>query len=130
MLEDVFLADRESQRLLEFLIPRLHALPVLICVSYRPDFEHQWGKVAWFAEHLVEPLRGSEMLALARALLGDDPSVREITRELIHRADGNPFFMEQMVITLIDDGSLEGTPGGIVCRSILESCGSLAPLPP
>jgi tetratricopeptide (TPR) repeat protein len=51
------------------------------------------------------------MLTLASALLGDDPSVRGVTRELIHRADGNPFFMEQMVITLIDDGSLEGTPG-------------------
>ncbi|MEY9450270.1 putative ATPase [Bradyrhizobium diazoefficiens] len=31
--------------------------------------------------------------------------------ELVARADGNPFFLEQLVITLIDDGSLEGTPG-------------------
>lgn len=120
VLEDVFLADRESQRLFESLIPRLQALPVLICVSYRPDFEHQWGRAAWFAEHLVEPLRASEMLALARALLGDDPSVHEITRELVDRADGNPFFMEQMVITLIDEGSLEGTPGAYRSQKHLE----------
>ena len=111
VLEDVFLADRESQRLFESLIPRLQELPILICVSYRPDFEHQWAQAAWFTEHLVEPLPNSEMLALARALLGDDPSVQEITSELVHRADGNPFFLEQLVITLIDDGSLEGTPG-------------------
>src|SRR6266851_3082915 len=111
VLEDVFLADRESQRLFEALIPKLQGLPVLICVSYRPDFEHQWGQAAWFAEHLVGPLRDDEMLALARALLGDDPSVHGVTSELVRRADGNPFFMEQLVITLIDDGSLEGTPG-------------------
>ena len=111
VLEDVFLADRESQRMFEALVPKLQGLPVLICVSYRPDFEHQWRQAAWFAEHLVGPLRDGEMLALARALLGDDPSVHGVTSELVRRADGNPFFMEQLVITLIDDGSLEGTPG-------------------
>jgi len=111
VLEDVFLADRESQRMFEALLPKLQGLPVLICVSYRPDFEHQWKQAAWFAEHLVGPLPDGEMLALARALLGDDPSVHGVTSELVRRADGNPFFMEQLVITLIDDGSLEGTPG-------------------
>jgi class 3 adenylate cyclase/tetratricopeptide (TPR) repeat protein len=116
VLEDIFLADRESQRLFDALISRLQGLPVLICVSYRPDFEHQWGQAAWFAEHLVGPLRNGEMLALARALLGDDPSVHEVMGELVRRADGNPFFMEQLVITLIDDGSLEGTPGAYRLR--------------
>lgn len=111
VLEDFFLADRESQRLFEALIPRLEGLPILICASYRPDFEHQWGQAAWFTEHLVAPLPEGEMLALAGALLGDDPSVLEVAGELVRRADGNPFFMEQLVITLIDDGSLEGTPG-------------------
>jgi class 3 adenylate cyclase/tetratricopeptide (TPR) repeat protein len=111
VLEDVFLADRESLRLFEALLPKLQGLPVLICVSYRPDFEHQWKQAAWFAEHLVGPLPDGEMLALARALLGDDPSVHDITSELVRRADGNPFFLEQLVITLIDDGSLEGIPG-------------------
>jgi class 3 adenylate cyclase/tetratricopeptide (TPR) repeat protein len=116
VLEDVFLADRESQRLFEALISRLQELPVLICVSYRPDFEHQWGQAAWFAEHLVEPLPDGDMLVLAHALLGDDPSVHGVTGELVRRADGNPFFMEQLVITLIDDGSLEGTPGAYRLR--------------
>jgi class 3 adenylate cyclase/tetratricopeptide (TPR) repeat protein len=111
VLEDVFLADRESQRLFESLIPRLEGLPVLICVSYRSDFEHPWGQAAWFTEHLVEPLLDGEMLALALALLGDDPSMLGVTSDLFRRADGNPFFLEQLIITLIDDGSLEGTPG-------------------
>lgn len=111
VFEDIFLADRESQRLFESLIPRLQELPILICVSYRPDFEHQWAQAAWFTEHVVEPLPDSEMLALARALLGDDPSVFGVTSELVRRAEGNPFFLEQLVILLIDDGSLEGTPG-------------------
>ncbi|TPQ31399.1 adenylate/guanylate cyclase domain-containing protein [Bradyrhizobium guangdongense] len=111
VLEDVFLADRESRRLFESMLPRLQGLPVLVCVSYRPDFEHQWGQAVWFSERTIAPLGDAEMLALARALLGDDPSVLAVTSELVGRADGNPFFLEQLVITLIDEGSLEGTPG-------------------
>jgi class 3 adenylate cyclase/predicted ATPase len=111
VLEDVFLADRESRRLFEALLPKLQDLPVLICVSYRPDFDHQWRRAPWFAERVIEPLRDGDMLRLARALLGDDPFVLGVTSELVARADGNPFFLEQLVITLIDDGSLEGTPG-------------------
>lgn len=111
VLEDVFLADRESRRLFEGLLPKLQGLPVLICVTYRPDFEHQWRGTSWFAEHVIEPLGDGEMLRLARACLGDDPSVLGITTELVSRADGNPFFLEQLVFTLIDNGSLEGTPG-------------------
>ncbi|MCS3760086.1 ATP-binding protein [Bradyrhizobium centrosematis] len=111
VLEDVFLADRESRRLFEALLPKLQGLPILVCVSYRPDFDHQWRQAPWFAERMIEPLRDGEMFRLARALLGDDLSVLGAMNELVARADGNPFFLEQLVITLIDDGSLEGTPG-------------------
>lgn len=116
VLEDVFLADRESRRLFEALLPKLQGLPVLICVSYRPGFDHQWRQVPWFAERMIEPLHDGEMLRLARALLGDEPSVLGVMSELVARADGNPFFLEQLVITLIDDGSFEGTPGAYRLR--------------
>jgi class 3 adenylate cyclase/tetratricopeptide (TPR) repeat protein len=111
VIEDVFLADRESRRLFEGLLPKLQGLPILVCVTYRPDFEHQWHRSSWFAELTIQPLGDAEMGRLARACLGDDPSVLGITTELVGRADGNPFFLEQLVFTLIDDGSLEGTPG-------------------
>lgn len=116
VLEDVFLADRESQRLLEGLLPRLEGMPILICVSYRPDFAHVWDQAPWFTEHHVGPLAHRDMVALARSVLGGESSLRPVIVELVQRADGNPFFLEQMAITLIDDGSLEGTPGAYRLR--------------
>lgn len=111
VLEDVFLADRESQRLLESLIPRLEGLPVLMCVSYRQDFEHRWADAGWFTEHWLAPLHAGDMGRMARAMLGEHASVQDVADDLVERADGNPFFLEQLVITLIDEGSLVGTPG-------------------
>jgi tetratricopeptide (TPR) repeat protein len=51
------------------------------------------------------------MQVLAHALLGQHASLQNLVAELVERADGNPFFLEQWVITLIDEGTLVGTPG-------------------
>ena len=111
VLEDIFLADRESQRVLESLVPRLEGLPVLICVSYRQDFAHRWADSPWFVEHWLAPLHEGDMRALAQSMLGHHESVHGVIEDAVERADGNPFFLEQLAITLIDEGALVGTPG-------------------
>ncbi|GAC1601669.1 MAG: adenylate/guanylate cyclase domain-containing protein [Ramlibacter sp.] len=111
VLEDIFLADRESQRVLELLVPRLEGLPVLICVSYRQDFAHRWAESAWFVEHWLAPLREPDMRALAQSMLGNHESLAAVLDEAVDRAGGNPFFLEQLAITLIDEGAMVGTPG-------------------
>lgn len=111
ILEDVFLADRESQRVLEILVPRLLGKKMLVCMSYRQDFAHRWIDETWFVEHWVAPLHEAEMRMLSQAMLGEHPSMIEMINTLVERADGNPFFLEQMAITLIDEGAIVGTPG-------------------
>jgi class 3 adenylate cyclase/tetratricopeptide (TPR) repeat protein len=111
VLEDVFLADRESQRVLEILVPRLLGKKILICMSYRQDFAHRWIDETWFVEHWVAPLHEAEMLLLSQAMLGQHASMLEMINTLVERADGNPFFLEQMAITLIDEGAIVGAPG-------------------
>jgi hypothetical protein len=51
------------------------ALPVLLCLTYRPDFVHRWAEAGWFEEMRVQPLADNDMQQLARALLGRDPSL-------------------------------------------------------
>src|SRR5205823_94581 len=49
--------------------------------------------------------------ALLATLLGQDPSVQPLTQLLIVRTEGNPFFLEESVRTLVEVGVLVGTPG-------------------
>lgn len=111
VIEDLFLADRESLRLLESLLPHLAAQPLLLVLSYRSDFVHRWGPCGWFVERWLGPLTEGQMTQLARVLLGDDASLGRVRAALLERAGGNPFFFEQMVISLIDEGVLVGSPG-------------------
>src|SRR4029450_13112099 len=48
---------------------------------------------------------------LLQALLGDDPSLAPLTPLLIQRTEGNPFFLEESVHTLVETGVLIGAPG-------------------
>lgn len=115
VVDDIFLADRESLRLMEALEQPLAAAPVLLCMTYRQDFVHRWGSSAAFTEHWIGPLEDAPMRDLAQRMLGTDRSLAELCEELLERADGNPFFLEQMAQSLVDDGTLQGSPGAYRC---------------
>ena len=67
------------------------------------------------------PLREASASELLDALLGADPSIRPLTSLLIERTEGNPFFLEESVRTLVETGRLAGQdipePGMIVALS-------------
>lgn len=117
VVEDVFLADRDSERLIESLALRLENMPVLLCFTSRQDAKWRVIDAPWSTEHVVPPLDAADMTMLAREMLGDHPSLEGVVTVLVERADGNPFFLEQLAITLIDDGTLVGTPNAYVCES-------------
>ena len=45
------------------------------------------------------------------ALVGDDAEVRPLKRLIIERTEGNPFFMEETVLVLLDEGALKRDGG-------------------
>jgi class 3 adenylate cyclase/tetratricopeptide (TPR) repeat protein len=111
VIDDVFLADADSLRLLESLGRHVAGRPLLLLMTYRTEFVHRWGDAPWFVEHTLAPLSPGRMAELSEALLGNDPSLTDVQQALLDRADGNPFFFEQMALMLVDQGSLVGQPG-------------------
>lgn len=111
VIEDVFLADRDSLRTLEVLARKLDDLPVQLCCTYRREFAVRWPETVWSEEVWVQPLAPRDMQDLATSLLGSHTSLQALLPTLIERADGNPFYLEQMILHLADTGVLKGTPG-------------------
>jgi predicted ATPase/class 3 adenylate cyclase len=111
VIDDLYYIDRESQRLLEHLVKRLEQQAVLICGAYRPDYTPRWSDASWFSEHLIGPLPFADVEKMAIAIAGADPSLDELRTQLVERAGGNPFFLEQMAMALVDEGVLVGQPG-------------------
>jgi class 3 adenylate cyclase/tetratricopeptide (TPR) repeat protein len=111
VFEDLHWIDSETRALLDELVEVLSDQRILLCVNYRPEYEHGWAVHPFYTEIRVDPLGPGNAEALLRALLGRSDDLAELRRHLIERAQGNPFFLEESVRTLVETGTLVGEPG-------------------
>ena len=111
VFEDLHWIDTETQALLDSLVESLPTAHLLLLVNYRPEYQHGWGSKTYYTQLRLDPLPPASAEAFLAALLGDDPSLAPLTPLLIARTEGNPFFLEESVRTLVETGVLAGTPG-------------------
>jgi tetratricopeptide (TPR) repeat protein len=84
---------------------------LLLVVSCRPEYKDEWKGRPNYRQLRLNPLASESFAELLQALLGSDPSVETIKSFLIERASGNPFFVEEIVRSLVDGAVLEGARG-------------------
>src|SRR2546430_5779696 len=111
VFEDLHWIDSETQALLNNLAESLPSARLLLLVNYRPEYQHGWGSKTYYTQLRLDPLPPASAEAFLAALLGDDPSLAPLTPLLIARTEGNPFFLEESVRTLVETEVLVGTPG-------------------
>jgi class 3 adenylate cyclase len=111
VFEDLHWIDSETQAVLNGLVESLSTCRILLLVSYRPEYTHTWGNRTYYTQVRIDPLPRVDANALLTTLLGDDPDVDDLKRLLIMRTAGNPLFLEESVRTLVESGTLQGSPG-------------------
>jgi class 3 adenylate cyclase/tetratricopeptide (TPR) repeat protein len=109
--EDLQWIDTETQALLDSLIASLPTARLLLLVNYRPEYQHTWGSKTYYTQLRLDPLPPANAEEFLAVLLGDDPSLAPLLPLLIARTEGNPFFLEESVRTLVETGVLVRTPG-------------------
>jgi predicted ATPase len=111
VFEDLHWIDSETQALLDRLTERLPTAPLLLPVNYRPEYQHGWGSKTYYTQLRLDPLPPASAAEVLQALLGDDLSLASVKPLLIARTEGNPFFLEESVRTLVEMQVLVGEPG-------------------
>jgi class 3 adenylate cyclase/tetratricopeptide (TPR) repeat protein len=119
--EDLHWIDTETQALLDHLVESLPTTHVLLLVNYRPEYQHSWGSKTYYTQLRLDSLPPASADELLQALLGDDPSLAPLTQLLLARTEGNPFFLEESVRTLVETGVLVGQPGTYGLAKPLDS---------
>jgi class 3 adenylate cyclase/tetratricopeptide (TPR) repeat protein len=119
VFEDLHWIDPETQALLDGLVDSLPSTPILLLVNYRPEYQHGWGSKTSYSQLRIDTLPVETADQLLRNLLGDDPSLQPLKELLIARAEGNPFFLEESVRTLVEGHTLVGARGAYrVARAV------------
>jgi class 3 adenylate cyclase/tetratricopeptide (TPR) repeat protein len=111
VFEDLHWIDSETQALLDSLVDSLPTAQLLLLVNYRPEYQHRWGSKTYYTQLRLDPLPPASAGVFLHALLGNDPSLEPLKQLLIARTEGNPFFLEESVRTLVETGVLVGEPG-------------------
>jgi predicted ATPase/class 3 adenylate cyclase len=111
VFEDLHWIDAETQALLNSLVESLPTARMLLLVNYRPEYQHRWGSKTYYSQLRLDPLAPESAETLLQTLVGDDPSLAPLTPVLIARTEGNPFFLEESVHTLVETQVLVGERG-------------------
>jgi len=120
VFEDLHWIDSETQAVLDSLIESLPTVRILLLVNYRPEYQHGWGSKTYYSQFRIDPLPPDTAGELLQALLGDDTSLLPLKPLLIERTEGNPFFLEESVRTLVETKILTGERGNYSLAKPIE----------
>ncbi len=111
LLEDLHWFDDASVGFIETLTEVVTGTKTLVVANFRPEFRAAWMNQATYQQLPLHPLGAAALDELLEDLLGAEPTLADV-RELVRdRAGGNPFFVEEVVQSLVDAGVLEGARG-------------------
>jgi class 3 adenylate cyclase len=125
ILEDLHWVDGGTQALLDLLVDSVENARILLLVNYRSEYTHQWGGRAYYTGLELHPLAGECAEELLSALLGPpaqnngkgdakslsaaaaDNSLASLRHKVVKITGGNPFFIEEIIRALFEQGIIE-----------------------
>ncbi len=111
VFEDLHWIDSETQALLDSLVESLPTSRLLLLVNYRPEYQHGWGSKTYYTQLRLDHLPPATAGELLASLLGQETRLASLKQVLIERTEGNPFFLEESVRTLVETDVLAGERG-------------------
>ena len=109
LVEDAHWAETPLLDLLERVTRDVDG-PLLLLVTARPDFARAWDPRIDAETIWLEPLPQDTTSTLVASLLAADVAA-DVRQLVVERAEGNPFFVEEVLGSLIDAGVLQRTNG-------------------
>jgi adenylate cyclase len=112
LIEDLHWIDAASEAWLEEMVDAIGGgSQRLLIVNFRPEYRAAWMQKSWYQQLALLPLGADAIRELLADLLGNDPSLRGLAASIHARTAGNPFFTEEVVQSLVENGHLQGTKG-------------------
>jgi len=120
IFEDLHWIDEQTQEFLNLFADSIGTARILLMVNYRPEYSHHWNSKTYYTQLTLAPLGRENAEELLSSLIGDAIELKPIKRMIIERTEGNPFFIEEMVQALSDEGVLVRNGVVKVARSLSQ----------
>src|SRR5213594_3401422 len=111
IFEDLHWIDSETQGFLDTLSESVASARLLLLVNYRPEYRREWGQKTYYTQLYLAPLGTDEAGELLTFLLGTEAGLKSLKQLILEKTEGTPFFIEEVVQTLAEEGVLIGERG-------------------
>ena len=127
--EDVHWIDPTTQELLGLAIERIQRLPVLLLITFRPEFGPPWSSQPHVSSLTLTRLSRHDGSAMIEQVVGAKTLPAEVTAQIVAKTDGVPLFVEELTKTVLESGllrdagdhwELEGTLTALAIPSTLQ----------
>ncbi len=111
MIEDLHWLDEASEDFIATLIEAVNGTRTMVLLNYRPSYSAAWMQWPYFQELVLGELSRAQTEELVKELVGSRPQLESLASRVVDRCGGNPFFAEELVRSLAENGVLDGSPG-------------------
>ena len=112
LFEDLHWFDRASEEFLENVVVEIPpGNRTLVLLNFRPEYHAAWMQRSYYQQLPLLPLGPEAIAELLADLLGTDPSLAGLAEHVRERTGGTPFFIEEVVQSLVEAGVLQGARG-------------------
>ncbi len=104
-VEDMHWIDPASEAL-GGMVESLEGVPLLLVLTYRPGYRPPWLEKSHVTQIALQPLSTEDSLSVLGGLLPPTRLSDPVTQLIVSKADGNPFFLEELARTVREQGAL------------------------
>ena len=116
IFEDAHWTDPTSLEAFGRTVDRIKALPVLLIVTFRPEFNAPWAGRSHVTSLALNRLGEREAAAIIAHLVGNKELPADVMAEIVERTDGIPLFVEEMTKAVLEaesEGEARRTAGAV-----------------
>jgi class 3 adenylate cyclase/tetratricopeptide (TPR) repeat protein len=121
VFEDLHWMDKATEESLQGIADSIVGSRVLLILTYRPDYHHPFGERTYYTRIAPDNLSTEASVQMAEGLLATEKIPEELKALITRKAEGNPFFVEEVVKSLQEIGVLQRVDDGFILTKRLES---------
>jgi DNA-binding NtrC family response regulator/tetratricopeptide (TPR) repeat protein len=103
-IENAHWIDPTSAELFTSLVDRLAGTPCMLVMTYRPGYQPPWLGHSYATQIALRPLAPADSRRVVRAVAGSTALSEALENELLAKAEGNPFFLEELARSVVEQG--------------------------
>jgi len=109
VFEDMHWADPTSLEVLDLLIERTKGAPLLLVLTYRPEFQPRWTPQEHISQLTLARLDAAQSAAMVLGLTAGKPLPGDLPQRILTKTDGVPLFVEELTKSILESGELKDT---------------------